>query len=288
MDTSLLQCFLTVADTQSFSAAAERLNITQSTVSHKIARLESHLGKQLFERTTRSCVLTSDGRELIAHATRVVQSIEEMEQSFKPDLLSGTLVVGVPDDHYLFVPLTVALKNFMREKPRVGVEIRGGLSSDLLRDLRQRNIDLAVIRDVPAMQDGDVLCTENLVWITAPNWVPPPDGTVPLALVRGPCAYRGAAISALEQNGVRWKCMVTCTSLQGVFSVVRAGLAVAVVTKGDIGSGIRAAPAGGPLPPLPASSLSIRYADRQPTLAARALARTMADVLTQKAAISAD
>ncbi|WP_088200907.1 LysR family transcriptional regulator [Sinorhizobium meliloti] len=64
MDTSLLKCFLTLADTQSFSEAAERLNITQSTVSHKIARLEAHLGKQLFERTTRTCMLTSDGREL--------------------------------------------------------------------------------------------------------------------------------------------------------------------------------------------------------------------------------
>lgn len=173
MDTSLLKCFLTLADTQSFSEAAERLNITQSTVSHKIARLETLLGKQLFERTTRSCMLTSDGRELVEHATRVIRSIEEMEQSFKPDLLTGTLVVGVPDDHYLFVPLTEALKNFMLEKPRVGVEIRGGLSSDLMRDLRQRHIDLAVIRDVPATQDSDVLCIEKLVWITAPNWVPP-------------------------------------------------------------------------------------------------------------------
>lgn len=95
MDTSLLKCFLTLADTQSFSEAAERLNITQSTVSHKIARLETLLGKQLFERTTRSCMLTSDGRELVEHATRVIRSIEEMEQSFKPDLLTGTLVVGV-------------------------------------------------------------------------------------------------------------------------------------------------------------------------------------------------
>nr|WP_234891545.1 LysR family transcriptional regulator [Sinorhizobium meliloti] len=286
MDTSLLKCFLTLADTQSFSEAAERLNITQSTVSHKIARLETLLGKQLFERTTRSCMLTSDGRELVEHATRVIRSIEEMEQSFKPDLLTGTLVVGVPDDHYLFVPLTEALKNFMLEKPRVGVEIRGGLSSDLMRDLRQRNIDLAVIRDVPAMQDSDVLRTEKLVWITAPNWVPPNDGVVPLALVRGPCAYRGAALAALEQNGMPWKCIVTCTSLQGVFAVVRAGLAVAVVTEGDIGSGVQSAPAGGFLPPLPGSSLTIRYADKQPTLAARALARTMADVLTQMTSLA--
>ncbi|MDR6759378.1 DNA-binding transcriptional LysR family regulator [Mycoplana sp. BE70] len=149
-----------------------------------------------------------------------------------------------------------------------------------MRDLRQRNIDLAVICDVAAMQDSDVLCTENLVWITAPNWVPPSDGVVPLALVRGPCAYRGAALAALEQNGMPWRCIVTCTSLQGVFAVVRAGLAVAVVTEGDIGSGVRAAPAGVFLPPLPGSSLTIRHADKQPTLAARALARTMADVLT--------
>ncbi|MGF7006568.1 LysR family transcriptional regulator [Aminobacter sp. BE322] len=280
MDTSLLQCFLTVADTQSFSAAAQRLNITQSTVSHKIARLEDLLGKQLFDRTTRTCALTADGRDLIDHATRVVRSVDDLEQNFKPGLLTGTLVVGVPDDHYLFVPLTAALKDFMLEKPRVGVEIRGGLSSDLTRDLRERNIDLAVIRDVPGASGNDVLCTENLVWITSTNWVPPSDGVVPLALVRGSCAYRKAAISTLDSNGVPWKCMVTCTSLQGVFAVVREGLAVSVVTEGDVGLGVRAAPRNGLLPRLPTSSLTIKYSEKEPTLAARALARTMADVLT--------
>jgi len=127
--------------------------------------------------------------------------------------------------------------------------------------------------------------TEISIYRNVPHAAPgsPRRLAVPLALVRGPCAYRGAALAALEQNGMRWKCIVTCTSLQGVFAVVRAGLAVAVVTEGDIGSGVKASPAGSFLPPLPGSSLTIRYADKQPTLAARALARTMGDVLTQMA-----
>nr|WP_234837463.1 LysR family transcriptional regulator [Sinorhizobium meliloti] len=119
MDTSLLRCFLTVSDTHSFSGAAARLNVTQSTVSHQIARLEEHLGKQLFERTTRNCRITADGRDLIPYAARVLQSVDEMEQNFKPQLISGTVVIGVPDDYYLFDPITEALRGFMTDKPRV-------------------------------------------------------------------------------------------------------------------------------------------------------------------------
>ncbi|QRM33151.1 LysR family transcriptional regulator (plasmid) [Microvirga sp. VF16] len=282
MDTMLLQSFLAVANSQSFSSAAHRLNITQSTVSHQIARLEDHLGKQLFERTTRSCRLTAEGRELVEFATRVIRIVDEMEQCFRPSLLRGTVVIGVSDDYHLFLPLTQAFKGFMESKPGVAIEVRAGLSADLQRDLNERKIDLAVLRKVPAASPAESLITDNLVWITSEYWTPPRDGVIPLALVAGACNYRRTAIAALDERRLPWKCIVSCTSLEGVLAVVQAGMAVSVVTEGDVRGGVIAAPSDGLLPQLPRSSLTIRFAEGEPSLVARALARTIANVLKQK------
>lgn len=280
MDTSLLRCFLTVSNTRSFSAAAARLNVTQSTVSHQIARLEEHLGKQLFERTTRNCRITADGRDLIPYAARVLQSVDEMEQNFKPHLITGTVVIGVPDDYYLFDPITEALRGFMTDKPGVAVEMKAGLAANHVRDLRDRNLDLALLREVGG-SSGDVLRSERIVWIAGNNWVPPSDGVFQLAAVDGGCAYRKAAMAALDEQGLPWKCTFSCTSLEGVLSVVRAGLAISVVTVGDGNKGVRIIDDQTILPSLPMTTLSIKYADKQPSLASKALARTMANALAR-------
>lgn len=278
MDTSLLRCFLTVSDTKSFSAAAARLNVTQSTVSHQVARLEEHLGKQLFERNTRNCRLTEDGRDLVAHAARVLQSVDELEQSFKPQLLSGTVVIGVPDDYYLFGVMTEALRGFMADKPGVAVEMRAGLGANHLRDLKDRNLDLAVVREIGA-SSGDVLRSERIVWIAGANWSPSADGVVPLAAVNGACAYRRTATSVLDAQRIPWKCKFSCTSLEGVLSVVRAGLAISVVTEGDAASGVRVLDSSAMLPSLPLTTLSLKYSRQEPSLAAKALARVVTKAL---------
>ena len=83
MDTALLRCFLTICDTRSFSVAAQRLNVTQSTVSHQLGRLEDLLGVELFTRTTRSCALTREGSELIPIASKIMRLVEEMNETFK-------------------------------------------------------------------------------------------------------------------------------------------------------------------------------------------------------------
>lgn len=283
MDTALLQSFLTVANTKSFSVAAQRLNMTQSTVSHQIARLEEHLGKQLFERTTRSCRLTAEGHELVEHASNIIRLVDEMEQTFRPSLLRGTIVVGVPDDHHLFVPITQGLRRFTEDKPSVAIEIRAGLSADLSRDLKERRIDLAVLREVPPTNLTEALVTADLVWITSATWSPPRDGVIPLALVTGACTYRKAAIAALDERKLTWKCLVSCTSLEGVLAVVEAGLAISVITEGDLRAGVCVPPPDGMLPRLPLSALRIAFAEGEPSLTAKALGRTLANVLAAEA-----
>src|SRR5437588_761478 len=76
LDFELLRAFVAVADCGGFHRAAERLNLTQSTISQQIKRLELEIERPLFRRTTRSVALTDDGEMLLGDARRLLQPEE--------------------------------------------------------------------------------------------------------------------------------------------------------------------------------------------------------------------
>ena len=279
MELTLLRSFLTVADLKSFSQAAKRLNLTQSTVSHQIARLEAQLGKQLLTRTTRTCETTPDGRLLLDYSARILSLFDEVRRSLQPSLLTGTVVVGIPDDRHLLDPIAQALSTFTRAHPRVSLEIRAGLSADLLRDLRAKKIDLAVTREIAPKDTSNIIAFENLTWVAARAWTPPADGVLSLALVAGACNYRETAIAALDGAEVPWRCMVTCTSVEGVLRVVEKGLAISVVPEFDVPPGLPRLEHGDIIPALPVSALRLRFAPGERSPSVIGLARTLRAVL---------
>src|SRR6476659_701695 len=73
LDFELLRAFVAVVDCGGFHRAAERLNLTQSTVSQQIKRLELETKRPLFRRTTRSVALTDDGEMLLGDERRLLQ-----------------------------------------------------------------------------------------------------------------------------------------------------------------------------------------------------------------------
>lgn len=75
MNTTQLECFLSVAFNLNFARAAEEIHITQPAVTHQINSLESELGVKLFRRTTRTVQLTMDGLNFISDAKSIVQSM---------------------------------------------------------------------------------------------------------------------------------------------------------------------------------------------------------------------
>src|SRR3954452_21691815 len=95
-DVHQLRVFAAVAENLSFTRAAEVLFMTQSGVSHQIARLEKGLGAELFTREGRSVALTRAGRVLLEHARRVFVALEDAvaatRQAANPD--SGLLRIG--------------------------------------------------------------------------------------------------------------------------------------------------------------------------------------------------
>src|SRR5258708_39000069 len=98
MEFDLLRSFVAVAECGGFHRAAERLNLTQSTVSQQIKRLELETKRPLFRRTTRSVALTDDGEMLLGEARRLLQLKEEARTRLASHRLSGMLRLGVVEE----------------------------------------------------------------------------------------------------------------------------------------------------------------------------------------------
>src|SRR5258707_786504 len=98
LDFELLRAFVAVADCGGFHRAAERLNLTQSTISQQIKRLELETKRPLFRRTTRSVALTDDGEMVLGDARRLLQLEEAARHRLAEPRLSGTVRLGAVEE----------------------------------------------------------------------------------------------------------------------------------------------------------------------------------------------
>ena len=124
MDNQCLQAFVSVAECASFSVAAERLHLTQSAVSKRIAILEQQVGKKLFDRIARQVTLTEAGNALLPRAKHILQEYESAIQALND--LSGKAqgVLRIAISHHLGLHrLPPILKIFARQYPMVNLDI---------------------------------------------------------------------------------------------------------------------------------------------------------------------
>lgn len=94
--TQMLSVFIAVAETQSFSAAAQRIRLSPAAVTRSIARLEEYLGVELLQRTTRRVRLTEAGRNYLHLVKSIVTQLNQIEDTGS-EMLKGQLVIAAPD-----------------------------------------------------------------------------------------------------------------------------------------------------------------------------------------------
>ena len=143
--------FVRVAEARSFSAVARELGMTQPAVSRQVVALEEHLGARLIHRTTRSLALTEDGRDLLGHARRLLDTVEEAEAAVgrRHTLPGGLVRLGTTAT---FGRLYVAprMPRLLERYPEIAVELR---MSDTSSDLVAEGLDLA-IRTSPVQESS--------------------------------------------------------------------------------------------------------------------------------------
>lgn len=146
LDIAELHAFIAVAETRSFSTAAERLFLTQPAVSKRIAALESELAVPLFDRIGRQVALTEAGDTLLPRARRIVQEITDSKRALA-DLrgqVAGRLQIGT-SHHIGLHRLPPVLREYTAAWPEVELDIEFMDSEDACQAVQQGRLELGIV-----------------------------------------------------------------------------------------------------------------------------------------------
>ena len=145
MDIDQARTFLAIAAHGSFVAAAERLHVTQSTVSARIRQLEAELGVRLFVRNRAGASLTPAGRRFLRHAKTLVLTVEQARHDLGlPGRYRGTVRVGARIA--LWDDLLARWVGWLRQSvPDVAVQGEIGFEADLMRRMQEGTLDVALM-----------------------------------------------------------------------------------------------------------------------------------------------
>ncbi|QQJ98176.1 LysR substrate-binding domain-containing protein [Burkholderia ambifaria] len=224
LDVDAIQAFVTIAEFQSFTRAAEALGTQQGAISVKLKRLEERLGHKLIERTPRLVRLSAQGalflnaaREFLAAHDRAVAELSAERRHFR---------LGIAE-HVAGPEIPVLLARLYERDPALTIEVRLENSRTLLDAFDHGNLDAVIIRQDDDRRDGSDLGPENFGWFAAPGFTHRPGEPMRLAALAPCCGVRDIAMRALDDAGISWTEVFVGGGHAAVIAAVSAGLAVA-------------------------------------------------------------
>ncbi len=271
LDLDQLRTLVAIADSGSFTRAAEAVNKTQSAVSMQMKRLEERVGREVFCRAGRVTRLTDDGERLLDYARRIVRLHAECLAAFDEGDLAGRVRLGLPDD---YASATCRRSSAASPAPIPG-RGHGGVRAErrARRPHRRGDLDLAIVTEAEQAGAVETVRGEALLWVGSNRHRIHTEATVPLALGRPNCRWRMRALASLEQAGRPNRILFVSWSSTAVGAVVLAGLAVSVLPESALKPGMRLlGPADG-FPALTGCRIGLmRHRGRDPNPTADALA----------------
>lgn len=234
LDPRLLRSFAAIVDTGSFTLAAERLAMTQSTISQQLARLEESLGAVLVDRTARPIKSTPAGERLLGYARRILALQEEAQAALGDPAGTAPIRIGVPED-IVSSEMAQVFHDFTRRHREVHLDVTAGLSRDLTRSYRAGEFDILVAKEPTASPDCRATFPEALAWFEsaeAPQAWPNP---VPLVAFPPGGLYREAMFERIEHERLRWYIAFSGSSLHNVLVAVEAGLGLSLLPRAAAG-----------------------------------------------------
>jgi DNA-binding transcriptional LysR family regulator len=255
LDLDQLRTFVAIAETGSFTRAADVVFKTQSAVSMQMRRLEERIAKPIFARDGRNSRLTEEGERLLGYARRMVRLSEETLAAFDETELQGTVRLGTPDDYAdRFLPEILA--RFARSNPRVEVSVICEPSLTLMEMARTGDIDLSIVTAC-GEANTSVVRQEPLLWVTSQAHGIEQEDVLPLALSKAPCIWRSAALDGLSTVGRKYRVLYTSGNSTAISAAVLAGLAVTVFPESALRPGMRVLSEVEGFPRLPICEIGI-------------------------------
>ena len=252
LDVDAVQAFVAIADHRSFTRAAQVLGTTQGSLSVRLKRLETRIGRRLIERTPRLVRLSVQGaafletaREFLAAHERAIARLSAVHRR---------LTLGIAS-HVAGPEIPTMLARLNAHDPALTVEVRHDNARTLLDAFDRGELDAVVVHRDDDRRDGEVLAPEHFGWFAAPDFTHREGEMLRLAASSPSCGIRSLIIRALDQAGIAWtETFLGCGAFV-VADAVTAGLAVGVLSR-------RLAPAGAVdvsarfgLPAIPSSEI---------------------------------
>lgn len=256
LEIDLLRAFVAVAETGSFTAAAQIVGRSQSAISQKINRLEELVEVRVFDRNSRSLKLTQSGEALFAAARKMIEFNDSVIKQIRVPVGALKLRLGISED---FIPgqLPALLARFNRLYPMVDLDLTTGLSCDILAAYDAGRLDTVIAKKNGSAPRGRVIWRDQLVWLAGTNYEVDLTRPLNLVMLRPPCTYRELMISTLDSVRREWTPACTASSLMGIQAAVGGGLGISVLGKSFVKSDMRVLEMPEDWPALPSTEVVI-------------------------------
>lgn len=240
LDSDLLRTFVAVAQAGSVTDGAARIHRSQSATSLQVKRLETILGQPVFERHGRGVVLSETGRQLLPVAQDVMARLDGALRDISCGVVTGKLRVGIPDDHGRS-KLAQIIATFTRQHPQVELDVSCALSAGFPEALEKGSLDLAIYEVQTPQAHEQLLFEDPTCWVSSANTDFTPFDSLPVALFDHACWWRDAAIASLDERGKPYRIVYSSQSVSGVVAAVEAGIAVGLLGRSALHSGLSVA-----------------------------------------------
>ena len=245
MELRQLRYFAALAAELSFTRAARKLHVSQPPLSFQIASLETELGARLFNRTSRSVMLSEAGKAFLPHAHAVLARLDEAREQVQRVAagLQGRVQVGLAGSHFLG-PFPKFIQRFRLQRPSMEVVLQEMTPAGHLQALRDGRLDLCVSRNPLGTPQDDGQISAALLW-RDPVVVALPPGHRLAARIRlkladlrdedfvflrlNSSSYAARLFDACVQAGFAPRIVQQVVELPATLNLVAAGLGVALV-----------------------------------------------------------
>ena len=239
MDFGQIEAFTQVATHNSFSRAAEVLQLTQPSITARIQALERELGEELFERGGRGVKLTDAGRVFLPYVEQILQHLQEGRDAVEEvrNVQLGSLRLGSAITISTYV-LPGILHRFCQEFPGVDVVIRTGRSEQVLHMLLSDEVQVGIIRALSAPDIETIpLYDDEIVLVAYPQHrFAQGDGATiaeaarePIVLFDRGSSYYGMIHDLFRKAAVIPNVAMELDSLEATKRMVEQGLGIALV-----------------------------------------------------------
>jgi len=234
-----LQTFVDVVELGTFTAAAEKLGISQPAVSLQIRQLETKLRVRLLERVGKRAMPTQAGAELIEHARRIKSAVSEAisdMDAYSNDKMGRVRIgIGATACIYLLPPI---LRNMRSKYPTLEITVRTGNTADILKNIEDNILDLGLVTlpaqgrmfDVtPILEDEFVVVGSKEIYELPKVATPTELARLPLILYEAGGNTRRIVNEWFAAASVPLKPIMDLGNIEAIKELVGAGLGCAIL-----------------------------------------------------------